>query len=183
VGKYIQNCNWEREREKKMHQTKPLTKPKNTSTDEKSEDFRVFQHHPPFYLNSYSWGRGVQLGPLGTAATNTPIVPAPSDYDDGEFSGMMIDRGNRSTVREKPAQMLFCLPQTSHAARTRTRAATLGSQRLTAWATARRTHLPLTPFEDWGREREKTKYKNAAIPKVIYHRQEQNGLFWNCITW
>jgi hypothetical protein len=28
-------------------------------------------------------GGGVQLGPLGTAATNRPIVPAPGDYDDG----------------------------------------------------------------------------------------------------
>jgi hypothetical protein len=27
-------------------------------------------------------GGGVQLGPLGTAATNRPIVPAPGDYDD-----------------------------------------------------------------------------------------------------
>jgi hypothetical protein len=26
-------------------------------------------------------GGGVQLGPLGTAATDWPIVPAPSDYD------------------------------------------------------------------------------------------------------
>jgi hypothetical protein len=39
------------------------------------------------------------LGPLGTAATNRPIVPAPSTYDDGEIGGM-IGRGNRST-REK----------------------------------------------------------------------------------
>jgi hypothetical protein len=30
-------------------------------------------------------GGGVQLGPLGTAATNRPIVPAPSDYDDGDW--------------------------------------------------------------------------------------------------
>jgi hypothetical protein len=37
------------------------------------------------------------LGPLGTAATNGPIVPAPDDYDDGEFGGM-IGRGNRSTL-------------------------------------------------------------------------------------
>jgi hypothetical protein len=36
---------------------------------------------------------GVQLGPLGTAATNRPIVPAPGDYDDGEIGGM-IGRGN-----------------------------------------------------------------------------------------
>jgi hypothetical protein len=38
-------------------------------------------------------GGGVQLGPLGTAATNWPIVPAPGDYDDGEIGGM-IGKGN-----------------------------------------------------------------------------------------
>jgi hypothetical protein len=38
-------------------------------------------------------GGGVQLGPLGTAATNRPIVLAPGDYDDGEIGGMMIGRG------------------------------------------------------------------------------------------
>jgi hypothetical protein len=46
-------------------------------------------------------GVGVQLGPLGTAATNKPIVPAPGDYDDGEICGM-IGKGNQSTWR-KPA--------------------------------------------------------------------------------
>jgi hypothetical protein len=30
-------------------------------------------------------GGGVQVGPLDTAATNRPIVPAPGDYDDGEI--------------------------------------------------------------------------------------------------
>jgi hypothetical protein len=75
-------------------------------------------------------GGGVQLGPLGTAATNRPIVPASGDYDDGEI-GEMIGRGNRST-RRKPAPVLLCPPQTPHAARTRTRAAAVGSQRLTA---------------------------------------------------
>jgi hypothetical protein len=75
-------------------------------------------------------GGGVQLGPLGTAATNRPIVPAPGDYDDGEIGGM-IGRGNRST-RRKPASLLLCPPQTPHAARTRTQAAAVGSQRLTA---------------------------------------------------
>jgi hypothetical protein len=59
-----------------------------------------------------------------------PIVPAPGDYDDGEI-GEMIGRGNRST-RRKPLPVPLCLPQTPHAARTRTRAATVGSQRLTA---------------------------------------------------
>jgi hypothetical protein len=72
---------------------------------------------------------GVLLGPLGTAANNRPIVPAPGDYD-GEIGGM-IDRGNRST-RRKPAPMPLGPPQTPHAARTRTRAAAVGSQRLTA---------------------------------------------------
>jgi hypothetical protein len=75
-------------------------------------------------------GGGVQLGPLGTAATNRPIVPAPGDYDDTEIGGM-IDRGNRTT-RRRPAPVPLCPPQTPHAARTRTRAAAVGGQRLTA---------------------------------------------------
>jgi hypothetical protein len=75
-------------------------------------------------------GGGVQLVPLGTAATNRPIVPAPDDYDDGEIDGM-IGSGNRST-RRKPAPVPLCPPQTPHAARTLTRAAVVGSQRLTA---------------------------------------------------
>jgi hypothetical protein len=37
----------------------------------------------------------VQLGPLGTAATDRLIVPAPGDYDHGEFGGMKIGRGNQ----------------------------------------------------------------------------------------
>jgi hypothetical protein len=67
-------------------------------------------------------GGEVQLGPLGTAATNRPVVPAAGDYDDGEIGGM-IDRGNRST-RRKPTPVPLCPPP-------------VGSQRLTAWATAR----------------------------------------------
>jgi hypothetical protein len=53
-------------------------------------------------------GGGVQLGPLGTATTNRPIVPAPVDFD-GEIGGMMIGRGNRSTLR-KPAPVPLCPP-------------------------------------------------------------------------
>jgi hypothetical protein len=37
-------------------------------------------------------GGEVQLGLLGTVATNRPILPAPGDYDDGEIGGMMIGR-------------------------------------------------------------------------------------------
>jgi hypothetical protein len=81
-------------------------------------------------LIGIAWG-GVHLGPLGTTATNRPIVPAPGDYDDGEIGGMMIGRGNRGT-RRKPARLPLCPPQTPHAVRRRTRAAAVGSQRLTA---------------------------------------------------
>jgi hypothetical protein len=52
---------------------------------------------------------GVQLDPLGTAATNRPIVPAPGDYDDGEICRMMIVKGNWST---QPAPVPLCPPQT-----------------------------------------------------------------------
>jgi hypothetical protein len=75
-------------------------------------------------------GGGVQLGPLGTAATNRPIVPAPDDYDDGEIGGM-IGRGNCST-RRKSAPMPHCPSQTPRTARTRTGAAAVGSQQITA---------------------------------------------------
>jgi hypothetical protein len=57
-------------------------------------------------------------------------VSAPGDYDNGEIGGM-IGRGNRST-RRKPAPVPLCPPQIPQAARTRTRAAAVGSQRLTA---------------------------------------------------
>jgi hypothetical protein len=60
------------------------------------------------FFNSLSGG-GVQLGPLGTAATDWPMVPAPGDYD-GEFGGMKTGRGNRST-RRKPAPAPLCPPQ------------------------------------------------------------------------
>jgi hypothetical protein len=55
-------------------------------------------------------GGGVQMDPLGTAATEWPIVPAPGDYDDEEIGGMKISRGNRSTQR-KPAPAPLCPPE------------------------------------------------------------------------
>jgi hypothetical protein len=75
-------------------------------------------------------GGGVQLGPLGTAAINRPIVPAPGDYEEGEIGGM-IGKGNRS-IRRKPALEPLCPPQTPHVVRKRTWAAAVGSQRPTA---------------------------------------------------
>jgi hypothetical protein len=52
-------------------------------------------------------GGGVQLGPLGNAAANSPIVPAPGDYHDGDIGGM-IDRGNRSTRRKPGTASMSC---------------------------------------------------------------------------
>jgi hypothetical protein len=82
---------------------------------------------------------GVRLSPLGTAATTGLLYePQMIDEDDcGEIGGMKIGRGNRSTGR-KPAPASLCPPQISlDQTRTRTRAAAVGSQRLTAWAMAR----------------------------------------------
>jgi hypothetical protein len=70
------------------------------------------------------------MDPLGTSATEWPIVPVPGYYDDGEFGGMKIGRGNRST-RRKPAPAPLCPPQIPlDKTRARTRAAAVGSQRL-----------------------------------------------------
>jgi hypothetical protein len=66
-------------------------------------------------------GGGVQLGPLGNAATNRPIVSAPCEYDDGEICGMIGSR--EPSIRRKPAPMPLFPPQTPHASRMRTRAA------------------------------------------------------------
>jgi hypothetical protein len=45
-------------------------------------DKHVGRHSTKFVLIGIVGG-GVQLSPLGTAATNKPIVPAPGDYGDG----------------------------------------------------------------------------------------------------
>jgi hypothetical protein len=82
---------------------------------------------PNIFLIGIVWG-GIQLSPLGTAAT-TGLLCQPRVIM--MIGGMMIGRGNRST-RRKPAPVLLCPPQTPYAARTRTRAAAVGSQRLTA---------------------------------------------------
>jgi hypothetical protein len=83
----------------------------------------------------------VRLSPLGTAAT-TGVLYQPQMIDEGdcgEIGGMKICRGNRST-RRKPAPAPLCPPQIPHdQTRARTRAAAVGSLRLTAWATARPT--------------------------------------------
>jgi hypothetical protein len=66
-----------------------------------------------------------------------PIVPAPGDCEDGEFGGMKIGKGNRNT-RRKTAPAQLCPQEIPlDQIRVRTRAAAVGSQRLTASAMAR----------------------------------------------
>jgi hypothetical protein len=77
---------------------------------------------------SHSGGVESKLGPLGTSATEWPIVPAPGDYDDGQFGGMKIGRGNRNT-RRKPAPTPLCPPQIPL---DQSRVVAVGSQRLIA---------------------------------------------------
>jgi hypothetical protein len=76
---------------------------------------------------------GMRLSPLGTSATVGLLYqPRMIDDDYVAVGGMRIGRGNRST-RRKPAPVPLCSPQIPHN-RTwdRTRAAAVGSQRLTA---------------------------------------------------
>jgi hypothetical protein len=49
--------------------------------------------------------------PFGTSATEWSIVPAPGDYDNVEFGGMNIGRGNRSTRRKPAPAPPLCPPQ------------------------------------------------------------------------
>jgi hypothetical protein len=84
----------------------------------------------------YYWG-GTKS--LRTAATSGLLYKPQmiDEADCGAIGGMKIGRGNRST-RRKPAPAPLCPPQIPHdQTRARTRAATVGSQRLTAWAMVR----------------------------------------------
>jgi hypothetical protein len=92
--------------------------------------------HGYLLLNFFNWynGGGVKLGPLGTATTNRPIVPAPGDYDDAEIGGM-VGKGNRST-RRKSAPVPLYPPQAPHATRTDIRY-DIGLYRGGSWATVR----------------------------------------------
>jgi hypothetical protein len=94
----------------------------------------------------------------------------------------MIGRGNRST-RRTPAPVPLCPPQTPHAARARTRAAAVGSQRLTAWATAR----PITIFMGGGVQTPKIlgaiKYRwlfrvSGSAEVEFFEETNLGSLFW-----
>jgi hypothetical protein len=82
-----------------------------------------------FFLLSVGWTKS-----LSTAATSGLLYkPQMIDEDDcGAVGGIKIGRGNRS-IRRKPAPEPICPPQIPHdQTRARTRAAAVGSQRLTA---------------------------------------------------
>jgi hypothetical protein len=88
------------------------------------------------FFNSHSGG-GFQTGSTPHVGHFWPIIPAPGDCEDGEFGGIKIGRGNRST-RRIPAPAPLCPPQIPlDQTRARTLAAAVGSQRLTSWAMAR----------------------------------------------
>jgi hypothetical protein len=86
-------------------------------------------------------------GTFGTAAT-TGVLYQPRIKGDGdcrEIGGIKIGRGNRSS-RRKPAPAPLSTPQIPHAyTRFWTRAAAVGSQRLTAWAMVR----PAVWYKAW----------------------------------
>jgi hypothetical protein len=100
---------------------------------------------PPFF--SFFLG-GVRLSPLGTSATNWPIVPAKDD----RWWWMWSSRWNKnwqgklkySDKTYPSATLSTTIPHDLTWARTR--AASVGSRRLTAWAMARPHRFPLL----WG---------------------------------
>jgi hypothetical protein len=58
-------------------------------------------------------GDGVQLGSLGTSATNWPIVLAPGDYEDEEFGGIMIGKETEVLRENLPSVILSTTNSTS----------------------------------------------------------------------
>jgi hypothetical protein len=73
---------------------------------------------------------GVGLSPL-YCGRYWPIVPDPDDGDCGAIGGMKIGRGNRNSWKNLTPEQ-FCPPQTPHdQTRAPTRAAALGTKRLT----------------------------------------------------
>jgi hypothetical protein len=66
------------------------------------------------YFFLVSWG-GVRLSPLGTSATNWPIVPARMIDDDecGAVGGINVGRRSRNSWKQ-PAPVSLCPPQIPH---------------------------------------------------------------------
>jgi hypothetical protein len=79
------------------------------------------------------------LGPLGTAASYWPILPAPGDSEDGEVGGMNGFWQGKPKYSEKTSPDATLSTNHTCQTRARTRVAAVGSQRLIASAMARPT--------------------------------------------
>jgi hypothetical protein len=96
-----------------------VQKPSNSNCDTpSSEPFRIYLKTGLSYISSLICteyeskdtffflilivGVGVQLGPLGTSAPSSPIVPTPGDYEDGQFGWTMIGRGTEVVGENLP---------------------------------------------------------------------------------
>jgi hypothetical protein len=107
----------------------------------------------------------VRPSPLGTSATLGLLYQLRMIDDYGAVGGMRIGRGSRST-RRKPAPVPLCPPQIPHDLTwDRTRAAGVGSQRITARAMAR-------PRVEG----------NCEIPKLIGHETDLRFKLKNAIS-
>jgi hypothetical protein len=94
---------------------------------------------PFFYWN---WGRWIPYR-MSTAAIYWPIVPVPGDCEDGEVGGMKCGWQGKPKYSKKTCPgAILCNTNPSCQTRAQTRAAAVGSQRLTAWAMARRNPRP-----------------------------------------
>jgi hypothetical protein len=112
---------------------------------------------------------GVHTGSTRHVGHFWPIVPALGDCEEGEFGGMKIGRGNRST-RRKPAPTPLGPPQILlDQNRARTLAAAVGSQLLTAWAMTRSQNFDL--LKSW-----KSNYKYSSKRCVFLLVKNGNNL-------
>jgi hypothetical protein len=94
-----------------------------------------------FFFSFLGWGWDwVRL--VRRPLTGLLYQPRMIDDECGAIGGMRIGRGNQST-RKKPAAVSLCLPQIPL---NLTRAAAVGSQRLTAWDMARPSHESIVQY-------------------------------------
>jgi hypothetical protein len=119
-------------------------------------------------------GVGVRLSPLGTSATIWPIVPAPNGGWWWVWGNRWNDWQEKPNYSEKTCPVPFCPPQIPQDLTcTRTRAAAVGSWRLTAWATVR-------PYE--GSSYKLTKDDLRKIKKSLHHKDQSPGWKMNVIS-
>jgi hypothetical protein len=102
-------------------------------------DLEIWPHNLTIWTIVSFWGR-VRVSPLGTSATVWPLIPGPGDKWWWMWSSRSNEnwQGKPKYSEKKPASVPLCPPQIPHdLTLARTRAATVGSRRLTAWAMAR----------------------------------------------